>query len=166
MSASSASCRFPSAAGGVCWQSLGEEPGPGEFWPLEKGQCWQAHTAGGATLELCHPVTLPSLPGGQGEVPRLDGISRQCYCDAKGLFSFLPGTMGSDHGVPVPVRVPGHAGTWQSVLMSLAVPQGSVPFPGWLLSLPLCPAALPRHPPHPGLGFRLIQISFSCKEHF
>lgn len=32
MSASSAPCRFPSAARGVCWQSLGVEPGAGQFW--------------------------------------------------------------------------------------------------------------------------------------
>lgn len=66
VSASSASCRFPCAAGGVCWQSLGVEPGAGESWlgaALENSQSLQVHAGGGATRELCHPATLPSLRG-------------------------------------------------------------------------------------------------------
>lgn len=79
MSASSASCRFPSAAGGVCWQSLGEEPGPGEFWPLEKGQCWQVPHWSCVTLSPSPPcqedkVRLPdrvAFPGSVTVTPRV-----------------------------------------------------------------------------------------------
>lgn len=148
MSASSVSCRFlPEGFAGraLVWsQGLGSS----DLWKrvrvLAGTHSWRCHAG---AVSPCHPP-LPA----QGEAPRQGGISRRCHCDAKGLFAFLPGTVGSDHGVPVPVGVPGHAGTWQSLLMSLAVPQGSVLFPGWLLSLPLCPAALPQRPPHPHPG--------------
>lgn len=171
VSASSASCRFPLLPEEFCGRALVWSQGLGSSGqeqlcqPLEKGQSSQAGGATRDSQELCHPVTLPSLQGVPLHKVRLPDISRVAFpgrhavllwCQGKALFTFLPGTMGSDHGVPVPVGVPGHAGTWQSLLMALAFPQGSVLFPGWLLSLPPCPAALPWHPPLSRLGFRQI----------
>lgn len=53
-----------------------------------------------------------------------------------------------------PCGVPGHTGAWCSLLMSLALPTSQFCpwFPGWLLSLPVCPssAALTPHSPKPG----------------